>query len=184
MRFLTRTAVATAITLTLSMTLISPASAARLIRYEGQTSAPTWNRISIDVLKRDSGRRLLRRVDIRYTLTCEDASTENWGIRFGAGRLGENGEFSFDFDFGSDAFAIEGAIGFHGATGTAHASAARLTDDQQDSQFCTTGPLTWTADRTGSSPARLTAASVPDGVGFMKVRVNDGVAEIVKRIEP
>ena len=88
------------VALMLSVVLALPASAAQIISYEGNTSAATPNRISLGVLKRDDGRRFLQRLRIRYTLTCEDASTYTSGvtIRWGRGvRLGEAGEFSWDY---------------------------------------------------------------------------------------
>jgi len=68
------------VALMLSVVLALPASAAQIISYEGNTSASTPNRISLGVLKRDDGRRFLQRLRIRYTLTCEDASTYTSGV--------------------------------------------------------------------------------------------------------
>ena len=177
------------VALMLSVVLALPASAAQIISYEGNTSASTPNRISLGVLKRDDGRRFLQRLRIRYTLTCEDASTYTSGvtIRWGRGvRLGEAGDFSWDYPPDGEGsrsswhFAVEGAIGFRNASGNVTTAEAILTDDHTDAQFCTTGDLTWTAERTDSRPARLTAATTPHRTGFTKIRVSGGVAEVVK----
>ena len=187
MRTLSRTAVPLVMALTLSVALAIPASAARTITYRGETSAATPNHAGINVLKKDNGQRFLRRFVFRYTLTCEDASTEQWGIAWIFGkdrRIGDDGAFSFSFDVGSEYLAVEADIGFRHVTGTFETATARFTDDHQDTQICTTGPLTWAAERTGSRRGQLSAADVPDGMGFLKVRVRDGVAEVVKRIEP
>jgi hypothetical protein len=188
MRNLTRTLGPILIALSLSVVLALPASAARIITYRGETSAAKPNRVVLNVLRKDNGRRFLRNFGFIYTLTCEDASTETWVTTWGFGRdgrrLGDGGEFSFHWESPFDDLAVEATVGFRHATGTFEAASPRFTDDHQDTQICTTGPLTWTAERTGSRPARLTAANVPDGMGFMRVRVTDDVAEVVKRIEP
>jgi len=184
----TRTAVSITVALALAVTLAVPASAARLIHFDGKTSAaPTWRHVTIDVLKKDDGRRFLRAISIDFTLTCEDATTEAWTTDFfmGAGmRLDDGGEFAFEEDFDFMYFAMDGAIGFRHASGSLLVSAARLTDDHQETQFCTTGELTWTARRSGSTHARLEAGTVADRTGYLRVRVTDGGAEVVKRIEP
>lgn len=181
------------VALMLSVVLALPASAAQVITYQGNTSAATPNRIGLDVLKRDDGRRFLQKLRVRYTLTCEDASTYTSGvtIHWSRGpRLSETGEFSWDYPYASDTepsswyFAVEGAIGFRNASGSVTTADAVLTDDFIDAQICTTGDLTWTAERTDTRPARLTAATTPHGTGFTKIRVSGGVAEVVKVIEP
>ena len=188
MRKLSRITAAICLALSLLPALASPASAAREVVYRGRTSAPPDNRIHLRVLKKQDGRRFLNEVGIDLTLTCEDATTELWSIGFGwAGRgdpIQEGGQFSVQFDFGQEFFAMEGDIDFGQASGTVEWTAARLTQDHMDSQICTTGELTWTADRKGSRPARPTAAGVPEGTGFMGVRIRDGVAEVVNRVEP
>ena len=188
MRNLTRTLGPIVVALLLSVALALPASAARIITYRGETSAAKPNRVVLKVLRKDNGRRFLRSFSFIYELTCEDASTERWGTSWSFGRdgrrLGDGGEFSFDYENSMDDLAVEATVGFRHVTGTFEAAAARFTDDHQDTQICTTGPLTWSAERTGSSAARLTAAGIPDGMGFMRGRVTDDIAEVVKRIEP
>jgi hypothetical protein len=183
-----RPAASICLALMLSGVLAGPASAARMITYKGETSAPPQDRIGLAVLKKQDGRRFLNGAGVVFTITCEDATTEDWAMGFvyaGPGeRLQEDGQFSVSFDFGQEFFALEGDIDFGQADGTFEFVAARLTDDHTDAQVCTTGELTWTADRRRSRPARLTAATVPDGTGFMKVRVAHGVAEVVKLVEP
>jgi len=163
--------------LLLSVVLAIPASAHQVITYKGNTSGATPNRIRFNVLKRDDGQRFLRGpVEMRLQATCEDDSTVQiwWIISRARARLGEAGEFSWDFD----------ARGTDLAMGTAIGVTARLINDHTDSQVCTTGDLTWTAERTDTRPARLMAATTPDGAGSTNIRVSGGVAEVVKVIEP
>jgi hypothetical protein len=153
MRTLTRTALLLIAVLVLSELLGGMASARpRLIHYVGETSAPTENAIEIDVLKKADGRRLLKMIAFDYTLTCEDASTELHShivYAYRADRtIGKDGSFSYVDDDPYEFERFEGDIGFHHAEGTLVVNVARLTDDHQDTQLCTTGPLTWTAERT------------------------------------
>jgi hypothetical protein len=174
-----------ALALALVVMLAVPAFAARNISYRGETSAPSWHRIRVGVFKKDDGRRFLQLITLRYTITCEDATTERWETFFlwgGRGlRLDENGGFSIVADEPDTYFSMSGDIGFGQASGAAEIIAARLTDDQSDAQLCTTGALTWSAERTDSRPPRTL---VPEGTGFMKVRVSDGGAEVVRLIQP
>ena len=69
-------------TLGLSIALVlaigSAAHASQRIRYEGETSA--GRRITIGVVKRDSGRRFLRTVKIGVEVACEDGTTESFRL--------------------------------------------------------------------------------------------------------
>lgn len=185
MRTLRHAPISIALALVVSIMLAAPAFAARNISYRGETSAPSWHRIGLGILKKDDGRRFLQVLALRYTFTCEDATTERWETLFfwgGRGlRLDETGELSFIIDEPEAYFAISGDVDFRRADGAVEAITARLTDDQSDTQLCTTGALTWTAERTDARPAR---AVVPDGTGFMKVRVTDGSAEVVQLTQP
>jgi len=185
---LSRVTVAMCLALSLLPALASPASAAREVTYRGRTSAPRYDRIHLRVMKKDNGRRFLTEVEIDLTLICEDATTEDWSIGIGWAGRGEpihrDGQFFANFDVGHEFFGLEGHVDFGRASGTFEFTQAWLTDDHSDAQICTTGELTWKADRKGSRPARSTAARVPDGTGFMRVRVTEGVAKVVKRVEP
>ena len=187
MRTAARTAALTIIILALAIGMALPASARLVVEYGGKTSAPEWNRFGLLVLKKDSGQRFIAALRIRYTLVCEDASTEQWETQirwFGAGpRLGDDGSFSFEDLFGSDYSRFDGTVQWRQASGTAERLHANLTDDL-DTQLCTTGDLTWTAERKGIIPLRLPSAPVREGTGFMSVRVTRGVPEIVELIEP
>jgi hypothetical protein len=168
--------------------LAPPASAANEITYRARTSALPDNRIHLRVLKKDNGRRFLNRVLIDLTLLCEDATTEEWSIGFGWGGRGEpihhDGQFSFELDFSDAFFGLAGDIDFGRASGMTEFALARLMNDHTDAQVCTPGELTWTAQRKGSRPARLIAAGETEGIGFMRVRVTDGVARVVELVEP
>ena len=187
MRRLSRVTAVMCLASSLLPALATPASAASEITYRGETSAPPDNRIHLRVLKKDNGRRFLDRVRVDLTIICEDAATEDWSIGFSWGRPGEpiesDGLFSFEFDLsGEFFFAIEGDVDFGRASGTVEFLVPRLTQDHMDAQICTTGELTWNANRTGSRPAR--AIATDDGTGVLRVRVTDGVAEVVKLVGP
>jgi hypothetical protein len=185
MRTLRHAGISIALALVVSIMLATPAFAARNISYRGETSAPSWHRIGLGILKKDDGRRFLQVLTLRYTFTCEDATTERWEtFVFWGGRgmrLDENGAFSFVIDRPDAYFSMSGDVGFREADGMVEIITARLTDDQSDTQLCTTGELTWSAERTDARPAR---AVVPDGTGFMKLRVTDSGAEVVQVIRP
>ena len=65
MRTLTRTVLALTVAMLNSLVLVLPASAAQLIEYRGETSAPSYNRVTAYVLKKDNGRRSLRFIAVR-----------------------------------------------------------------------------------------------------------------------
>lgn len=119
MRILSRTAVSFAAAAVISLALALPASAALDIRYEGETSAPSYNRVFASVLKKDSGRRFLRYIALRTTLTCEDANTTRLTVLVGIGRLGEDGSFAREInDPETGAYLrVDGTIGFATAAG-------------------------------------------------------------------
>jgi hypothetical protein len=144
----------------LVLALAIPAAAGSKIRYRGETSA--GKRISFTIVKKDSGQRSLRLGSIGFLLTCDDASTHNVGLGFQVGPLDEDG--SFDMTRGAGSlftywFHIAGDVGFRSAEGTFEFRIAKLTDDPDPQpQLCTSGELTWTADRVregraGSDPA-------------------------------
>jgi hypothetical protein len=116
------------------------------------------------------------------TLTCEDASTENFGISFGFGtgrRLGDDGSFEFhELSTGifGLAFDIDGVVRWGSAEGTLDVSIAALTDDGGDAQLCTTGLVDWTADRLVSGAAR--PLSAPDGVTMVRID-RDGELRVI-----
>jgi hypothetical protein len=169
MRTLSRTVVSIAVAIVVSVALSLPASAGQIIEYKGETSAPSYNRVVAYVLKKDSGRRFLRYIAIRSTITCEDASTTRLSAVIGVGRLGKDGSFAEEFKRSEFFARVEGAIGFRHGSGTWLFNRARLTEDGTDAQLCTTGELTWTVERTKTYPAKW-AEDVPGGERYLKVR--------------
>jgi hypothetical protein len=171
----TRTLTTVAVTTLLSISLAAPAFAGQLIGYEGNTSAPTYNRVKAVVLKKDSGRRFLRWIAIRSVVTCEDASSFKISAIMGIGRLGEDGSFARviqEDEFGVPEYVrVDGSIGFREGSGTYLYSTAKVIDDGTDSQLCTTGELTWTVERTSTQPARPGAGVAHRGSGFVDVRI-------------
>lgn len=174
MRILVRCTLVLTIVALLGVTLALPAVAGQRIRYEGRTSQD--ERISFQVLKRDSGRRFLKGMLIFMELTCEDASTERFGIGFGGlfKRLGDDGSFEvrevFDGVFGL-MFELDGVVRWGSAEGTLEVNAAALTDDGTEAQLCTTGIVDWSADREGTRPIGPLAAP-DDDVTMMTIDRN------------
>ena len=125
----------------------SPASAARLRAYRGETSAGT--RIGFLIRVADDGRLSLKEMLIKVELVCEDASTIDYmsGWSFGGvGQRLEGRRLTLDFVFGAEALHLAGVFRSQTADGTYKDTMATLTDTE-DAQLCTTGDLTWTADR-------------------------------------
>ncbi|HET6712629.1 MAG TPA: hypothetical protein VFI59_02840 [Actinomycetota bacterium] len=180
-----RCALVLTLTATLVVTLVGSASAGQIITYRGETSEA--ERVRLDVLKRDSGRRFLGEFLISFTVTCEDGST-GWlpgiGIGFWAERLrlGEGGEFQYDLrpqpgQPPSYSFHLAGTVRFGSAEGTFELNYASLTEDDQ-AQLCTTGVLDWAADRRRSNPARITGTSLPEGVTFLEIDRRGDLVEL------
>jgi hypothetical protein len=163
---------------TLGLTLAPPAVAGQHISFRGRTSQD--ERVRLEVLKRDSGRRFLQDATFFMTLTCDDASTMGFGIGFGIGRrLGDDGSFGLhDLYTGMFGLAIDidGVVRWGSAEGTLEISAAGLTEDGGDATFCTTGPVDWTADRVSSRP--VSPLSVPDGVTMVRID-RDGELQVI-----
>ena len=164
---------------TLGLTLAAPAVAGQQISYRGRTSQD--ERVGLEVLKRDSGRRFIRDANVFMTLTCDDASTMDFGIGFGIGRrLGDDGSFGLhDLYTGMFGLAIDidGVVRWGSAEGTLEISAPGLTEDGGDATFCTTGLVDWTADRVNSRPA--SPLSVPDGVTMVRID-RDGELRVIE----
>ena len=137
------------------------------------------------VLKKDSGRRFLRYIALRTTLTCEDANTTRLTVLIGMGRLGEDGSFAREInDPETGAYLrVDGTIGFRHGSGTWLFNQARLTEDGTDAQLCTSGELTWTVERTDAQRVKPTA-DIPGGNGFLRVNASHGDYAVVKLIEP
>ena len=176
MRIATRCVLVLTIIALLGVTLAAPAVAGQRIRYEGRTSQE--ERIRFNVVKRESGRRFLRGLVVFMELTCEDASTEEFGIGFGGiiQRLGDDGSFEihkvFEGVFGLS-IDIDGVVRWGSAEGTLEVKAAALTDDASEAQLCTTGVVNWSADREGTRPEPSLGA--PSNVTFLEIGRAGGV---------
>ena len=180
MRTLSRTALALTVALLISLVLALPASAAQLIEYRGETSAPSYNRVSAYVLKKDNGRRFLRFIAVRSVLTCEDATTFTSSLIIGIGRLSEDGSFSRviddigEFEDSATYVRVDGTIGFRHGNGTYLLSTAEVTADGTDSQLCTTGELTWTLERVPQTRAKPSAMNLPRRGNYLKLSITNG----------
>jgi hypothetical protein len=145
-----------------------PALATGLIEYRGRTSQDTPVRLY--VITKENGRRFLRGFLMRgFDTTCEDATVERFSVTHGTRQnLRDEGTFSIDqrqSDLLSYRYEAQGTVGFKAATGTFEFLYASLTD-ADGSQVCTTGEMTWTADRFRrtsrlAAPARYGVAVTP-----------------------
>jgi hypothetical protein len=168
----------------LSVSMAIPAAAASKTRvYKGETSQ--MKPFSVRVLKADDGQRYFKGFTVGIVLTCEDASTQEWGMGwFWGGKQNQltDGVFvDMDEVWGSEALHIHGRIGHYRGSGTFRFTVAELTADEQ-AQVCTTGDLTWQVEyeRTLS---RTASVSSPALDGMVKIRVgSDGeVSRTVRR---
>jgi hypothetical protein len=144
--------------MTLAVMLPVSASAARLITYRGETSALNFNDVETKVLKRDNGRRTILQFVIETRIACEDGTSSARTWIFGRDRMADDGSFSVSngetgFEDNDRYIRLAGQIRFRDGSGTFIYNEAALTSDGMAVQMCTTGELTWTIDRVGSSPA-------------------------------
>ena len=126
-----------------------PAAAADRVTYRGRTSQD--RRVSIEVLERENGRRILWDFQVHFAMACEDATTRRYGVtwRF-TERLGADGSFAVKDRVVERVYAfslaVDGKVRWGSADGTFEFLSPTLTDDDQ-AQLCTTGPLDWSAER-------------------------------------
>ena len=129
------------------LTASSASAAIRRVEYKGTTSATGPNRVLVEVAKYDSGRRVLRHMYVKMTLTYEDATTFVSRPTLGGARLSADGEFSLRYRDESILIRFEGVIGPKTGSGTAEFNWSRLTEDGQDAQLCSSGDLDWAVTR-------------------------------------
>ena len=144
-----------ALSIALLFALASAAHAGQRIRFEGETSA--GRRITIGVMKRESGRWFLRTVKIGVETECEDGTTESFrlskrfaafeDIRVDEARPFEDEDTSIPLTFRQHFEHVDGALGWRTGSGTFEYNLGGLTDDGQDAQRCASGDLTWTVER-------------------------------------
>jgi hypothetical protein len=140
------------LSIALVLALASAAHARQRIRYEGETSA--GRRITIGVVKRDSGRRFLRTIKIGVEVACEDGTTESFRLSTRFEDVRVDGDRPFEYENTSTPFTfrqsfehVDGTLGWRTGSGAFEYNLAGLTDDGQDAQLCASGDLTWTVQR-------------------------------------
>lgn len=181
-----RAAIRAAVLIVVCFVLAVPASAKQVIDYRGTTSAPSFHRVDISVLKQADGDRFITGMRMLFKITCDDLTTQRWGIGV-SGRIPMQADGSFSQSlFGGDMYwPVDGVLLWGKGSGTTKLNAATLTADGQDAQLCTTGDLTWTVDRVikgvGGAPRSM---ALPNGVGSLQLRVRHGVVDVVKLVEP
>lgn len=141
----------------------APASAARIRSYAGETSAGTTIGFRIRVAA--DGRMSMKGLRFDAELLCEDATTigysASWGFT-GAGLRLDGRRLTFDDVFYYEALHVTGIFRGRTADGTFENTWASLTDTEE-AQLCTTGELTWMADRVPRDRwARLASSGEPD----------------------
>jgi hypothetical protein len=153
-------------TLLLSIALLpalgSAAHASQRIWFEGETSA--GRRITIGVVKRESGRWFLRTYKVGVETACEDGTTESFrlskrfaeyeDVRVDGDRPFEYEDTSSPLTFRQHFEHIDGTLGWRTGSGTFEYNLGGLTDDGQEAQLCGSGDLTWTVER---QPTRRTS---------------------------
>ena len=135
-------------TLLLAATLVGPlgtsSALARDFRlYAGHLS--DGGPIAARIFRGHQGTLRLRAIDFEVVFTCEDTSTQHWGIGFGfyPGLALPDRVLSLDSVDPDLALHINGTFGPRHASGDLSATIPALTEDEQ-AQLCTTGDLTWT----------------------------------------
>jgi hypothetical protein len=124
--------------------------------YEGETSQ--GKRLRFDFVKHADGTLSLKEFEFRtLVLTCSiDATTQRWGIGYFLGGRGfdlEGRMLDFEDHDPFESLTIQGRVKATTIDGTLiRFSTAQLTEDEEP-QLCTTGNLTWSADRTVPVPA-------------------------------
>lgn len=151
-----------AVTLTL-MLGATPATAARIRAYAGETSAGT--KIGFRIRVGQEGHMSMKGLRFDAALLCEDATTleySSWWSFGGVGHRLDGRRLAFDERFLYEALHVTGVFRGQTADGAFEVTWATLTDTEE-AQLCTTGNLTWTADRVPRGRwAALASTGEPD----------------------
>ena len=145
--------------LILSAAVPAQAAPRHLRLYKGETSQGDSIRF---VVARTNAGRFVQKVNVGHiTLTCEDDTTLELGFGYGFARTMvpiTDGAFSFDDVFWDTAFHVAGELGRLQGQGTLSRAQALITPDEQATQLCTSGELTWEVELVRTiSPAKLDA---------------------------
>ena len=142
--------------------------------YRGKTSQSA----SFNVLLHKHGTVVrLDRLSFGAILTCDDQTTQHWGVRFGwypHGPVLADRVLTIDEVSPFDALHISGHVGPLHGRGHMTFSVPEFTADEQP-QLCTTGDVTWAVHRSD-----LTAASAATGTdGTILITIaRDGTAKV------
>jgi len=139
----------------------APAQAATRLRvYRGPTSQDQT--IAFRVIQNDNGR-FIKELSMQITLTCEDATTQDFGFGYGFGGRGipiTDGAFSFDDVNQFNALHLSGQLGWLHGEGTLSLALPSLTTDEQ-AQLCATGDVAWEAEYVRTITHRRIAPGTP-----------------------
>ena len=157
--------------------MASPASAARLRAYRGETSAGT--KIAFRIRVADDGAMSMQWLYLRVELPCEDGSRVEYDSywSFGGGEPLHGRRLVWDSVYQWEALHITGTFRGQTADGTYEHTEASLTDTEE-AQLCTSGDLSWTAERVHRD--RLDGLGSPKGTDVVH-RVTDGEVRSVSR---
>ena len=143
-----RAVVRAVVLIVVCVVLAAPASAKQIVYYRGTTSAPRFHRVDVRVIKQGDGDRFITGMLMLFKVTCEDLTTQRWGVSFGGRiRVQEDGTFGVGLSGPGVYWSVDGVLLWGKGSGTTKLNVASLTADGQDAQLCTTGDLTWTVDR-------------------------------------
>jgi hypothetical protein len=142
--FARRATVGLVMVLLVLIALPATASAARIIKYQGELS--TADTVVASVLRRDNGRLFLRKLGFeRLVFTCDEGDGDEIGISWVAypgRRLDQDRSFAIT----ESGDLVAGTLRWRHGEGTLEMSYRRNGDT------CTTGELTWSVERTGWAP--------------------------------
>ena len=139
-----RLAIGATIALSMLIALPASASAARIIKYQGELS--TGDAVVVSVLRRDNGRLFLRKLGFeRLVFTCDEGDGDEIGISWLA-YPGRRLDPDRSFAITERRDLVAGTLRWGSGEGTLEMSYA------QDGGTCTTGELAWTVLRTGWAP--------------------------------
>ena len=128
----------------LLMALPGTASAGRILKYRGQTSA--GDGVAVRVLRRDNGRLFMPKLAFeRLVFSCDVGEGDEFGIAwvsYPGRRLAEDRSFAIT----ESGDLIAGRLRWLHGEGTLEMSY------NQDGGTCTTGELSWSVERIGSVP--------------------------------
>jgi hypothetical protein len=164
-----------------TVTAAATASARQQVQiYRGRTSE--GGPVGAYVVKKESGRRMLRAVYAGYQLSCSaDASVQGWVVLFSAlpgWPLNEHHRVRVGLNDGQVAVHFAGRLAWGKGSGHTRLGVAELTQDEQP-QLCRSSWPEWHLTRRPLK-GRSASPSVPKSKGFIHVAIRAGVPHVIE----